>query len=195
MSKRSNPKNFSNLLRRPATGKSGGVTIQALQKVTESFSQNILTTGAAVGSITLAAIDPAGLLLATRLTGYRALADEVRIDEVQFHLKPVYGSSSSGRCCMYIERDPTAAIVASVSLAQDQREQRSFALYEPASITWRPQEPADYEFNLLNPGTTSLGSVFLVADTMQVPAGTNLPNGTIMYTLTITVKMVIRGRP
>ncbi len=169
------------------------VAPRVLQQVLEVTSNVFPTTGLGVLSQTVG-IDPVSLLLAARLTGYRALADEVRIDLVSMTLDPIHGTSSSGRAVMYIERDPTAAIVGTVDLASDQRERVIGSVRDRLSLTWRPQEPTDREFNLLNPGTTSLGSFQVLCDNVYVQ-GTIAPNSTPIWTRVIRVALTIRGRP
>lgn len=139
-------------------------------------------------------ISPAGLMLAARLTGYQALADEYRIDLASLTLQPLHGSNSSGRAVLYIERDPLAAAVATVELASDQRERVILSARDTASLSWRPQEPADKEFQLLNPGTTSLGSFKVVGDGFYVQGAIPAAAVTI-WTAVFRVALTIRGRP
>ncbi len=138
-------------------------------------------------------ISPAGLLLAARLAGYQAVADEVRIDRVDVEYQPVLGRSGSGRVGAYIERDPTAAAVATVELASDQREAVSGNVSMPYVLHWRPQEPADREFNLLNPGSTALGKVILLGSVIA-DSGTAV-NNYVVFIKRVHVWMTIRGRP
>lgn len=165
--------------------------------IREVQAVQVITSAGTAGTIssTIAVVDPAGSILAARLTGYRALADECRIDSMSVTLSPVYGKSSNGRVAMYIDRDPSSAIVASVERASDQREKVIGLLSETLSLTWRPQEPADRGFELLNPGTTVLGYFRIVADTLSDGGGTAIPVSTLTHTATIRVNFTIRGRP
>jgi len=146
---------------------------------------------AAISDITT--ISPAGLLLAARLAGYRAVADEVRIDQVDVEYQPCLGRAGSGRIGAYIERDSTAAAVATVELASDQRESVSGNVSVPYVLHWRPQEPADREFHLLNPGSTALGQ-FIFLGTAIFDANTAV-NNYVAFIKRVHVRMTIRGRP
>ncbi len=186
--------NSKQISRRSAGGarRQSGNSSQALQTVYEVYSSTVSCDGSANVSDTTA-LTPAGLLLPARLTGYRAVADEVRLDRVDIEYIPVLGKSGSGRCAAYIERDSTAAAVATVILASDQRESVAGAVSQKLVLRWRPQEPLDREFNLLNPGTVSLGNVFLLGTTLA-DSGAALSNY-VVYIKKIHVWMTIRGRP
>lgn len=139
-------------------------------------------------------VTPAGLLIAARLSAYQGVADEVRIDSVTVTLVPVFGMTASGRVAFYLERDPAAAAVATVELASDQREVVTGRPQQTLRLSWRPQEPADREFNLLNPGTVSLGLFTIVADSLA-NSGVAVPIATNVFTARIVTRMTIRGRP
>ncbi len=167
-----------------------------LQQIHEVWGTQVVIAAAA-GTISQSfAISPAGLLLAARLAGYQTLADEVRIDLANVVLTPVLSRTAPGRVTMYIERDPTAAVVATVDLASDQRERFVGSVRDPLSLTWRPQEPDDLQFNLLNPGTTSLGKFCVVGDSIKRSDGvTATVGGELVFTAQIRVAMTLRGRP
>jgi hypothetical protein len=169
------------------------VHISVLQHITELRNSIIATSAAGLVSSTVA-IQPTTLIAAARLAGYQVLADEIRIDSVTYAFDPLLGSTAGGRLALYIERDPAAAAVASVSSAMDQREVVHGNVRTGLNITWHPQEPNDRQYNLLNPGTTSLGSFILLGDLMT-DSGTLLPIGTSIGTLATTIKFTIRGRP
>lgn len=138
-------------------------------------------------------ISPAALITAARIAGYRAIADEVRIDLVRCELVPILGSASTGRTVLYIERDATAAAVATVTLANDQREKVAGQIHSPLSLSWRPQEPMDLEFNLLNPGTTALGHFTVIGDNITDAAAAAFTGS--CYTVQFFIAMTLRGRP
>jgi hypothetical protein len=141
--------------------------------------------GGAVASTKV--ISPAGLILAARLTGYQALRDQVRIKKVQVHLKPIASASTPGLGVLYIERDPAAAVVATPQLALDQFEVTSCQAWNALSLTWKPQQPSDRAFQNLNPGTTSLGSFYLL--------GTGFTVSAPIWNMTVKIWAVLRGRP
>lgn len=180
--------------RNPSRAPSRGVST-SFYTIHEVYSLPVQTSADGVVSRTLSAIQPSGLILAARLAGYQAIYDECRIESVRVVLTPLYGTNTRGRVVMYVERDPTGAIVASVDLANDQREKVFGNLYTPISINWRPQEPDDHAFNLLNPGTTSLGSFFIKADSLQDGAGATIVNASTVFTATLYVTVTLRGRP
>ena len=184
-------------VRRSAGGarRQTGNSSQALQTVYEVSSMGVLCDSQANLANTTT-ISPAGLLLSSRLAGYMAVADEVRLDRVDIEFIPVLGRGASGRCAAYIERDPTAAAVATVDLASDQRESVAGNASQKFVLHWRPQEPLDREFNLLNPGTVSLGSVILLGTQLADPGvpTADMPNR-FVYMKKIHVWMTIRGRP
>jgi len=167
-----------------------------LQQVKEAYSGQVQISGSVAGTISFTkALQPSTILLAARLAGYQALADQIRIDKVTLKLNPIYGSSASGRVTCYIERDPTAAIVASVDLANDQREVVRGKFSSPMSITWRPQQPTDYSFNLLNPGTVSLGTIYVIGDALKDTTGTTAAVSTNAFSYTVVTWFTLRGRP
>jgi hypothetical protein len=172
-------------------GPSNSLSLNCTQQIHERYT----TTAVSSASILTISynISPAALLLAGRLAGYQAIADEVRIDFVRTTLTPVLGASSSGRSALYIERDPAAALVATVNLADDQRERVVGRVHQPLQISWRPQEPDDLQFNLLNPGTVSLGKIGLVGDNITDANAANY-SGTV-YNVQFLVVMTVRGRP
>jgi Zn-dependent M16 (insulinase) family peptidase len=142
-------------------------------------------TGLVSSSIDL---DPAVLILAARLAGYQALRDEIRIDGVKAIYEPYLSASTgTGSLAMYIERDPTAAIVASYALASSQYESTTFRSWDNGTIVWRPQQPSDYAFNLLNPGTVKLGKIQIV--------GQGLPVSVDVGATRILLSATLRGRP
>jgi Zn-dependent M16 (insulinase) family peptidase len=142
-------------------------------------------TGLVSSSIDL---DPAVLILAARLAGYQALRDEIRIDGVKAVYEPYLSASTgTGSLAMYIERDPTAAIVASYALASSQYESTTFRSWDNGTIVWRPQQPSDYAFNLLNPGTVKLGKIQIV--------GQGLPVSVDVGATRILLSATLRGRP
>lgn len=132
-------------------------------------------------------ISAAGLISAGRLAGYQALRDQIKIIRVTVTLAPFSGTGSTGRTVVYVERDPTAAVVGSVYLASDQFESRSAMAWEQNALTWRPQQPTDYLYNLLNPGTVVLANMYL--------KGSGYAATTACYTQIIEVWAVLRGRP
>jgi hypothetical protein len=172
-------------------GPSNSLSLNCTQQIHERYT----TTAVSSASILTISynISPAALLLAGRLAGYQAIADEVRIDFVRTTLTPVLGASSSGRSALYIERDPAAALVATVNLADDQRERVVGRVHQPLQISWRPQEPNDLQFNLLNPGTVSLGKFGLVGDNITDANAANYSG--VVYNVQFLVAMTIRGRP
>jgi len=163
--------------------------------VTEITPVSIATTGAGVCTNAALTITPSVLVVAARLAGYQAIYDEVRIDKIHVTLHPILGSTTAGRVAFYLERDPAAGAVGSVALALGQRELAQGSIRNTLSLNWAPQEPADWEFNLLNPGTVSLGKFVVMADSLADGAGVALPNATTMYTADIRVAMTLRGRP
>jgi hypothetical protein len=166
-----------------------------MQSITDCKTAALPTSGAGVVSNSAFTITPSALLAAARLAGYQSLADEIRLDHIKFTLSPVYGNNAAGRMCLYIERDSAAAIVGTVNAAMDQRELSSGGLKDKLSITWRPQEPLDHEFNLLNPGTVSLGKFCIIGENLADGAGVAIPNATVIYTIKVDLRFTIRGRP
>lgn len=155
-------------------------------KIVESNSFALSSTagGALASSYSVA---PAGIILAARLAGYQALRDECRIDRVMAHLLPIQGTGASGQVCMYIERNIADAPVATFALANDQQEKVAGHVSRPLTLNWLPREPADHEFNLLNPGTVSLAEFQIVAS--------GLTASTAYYTLQLVFYATLRGRP
>lgn len=130
---------------------------------------------------------PAGLMLAGRLTGYQALRDQIRIDRVRVEMKPIASASTGGLAALYIERDPSAAVVATPQLALDQFEVTSCQAWAKMMLTWTPQQPSDKAYQNLNPGTTSLGSFYLI--------GSGFPASTPIWNMTVKLWATLRGRP
>jgi hypothetical protein len=159
---------------------------RVLTTVTEHYTQ-VITSDAGGGYSNTFNVSPAGLLLAARLTGYQALHDQVRIDRVVASLRSLVSTSTSGLMVLYIERDPAAAAAGTVPLALDQFEVSSGNAWRCFSHSWRPQQPTDRVFNLLNPGTVALSRIALV--------GSGFPNSTPVFELKLTVWCTMRGRP
>lgn len=156
-------------------------------QVVEHYTSAITST--AVGTLSYQVnVSPAGLLLASRLTGYQALRDQVRIDRVIISLIPTQSASTgTGQTAIYIDRDPTAAIVANLALACDQFEKVHDVNWRPLVLCWRPQQPVDRTFNNLNPGTVSLATFNVV--------GNQMPASSQVYMQEVTVYATLRGRP
>jgi hypothetical protein len=159
-----------------------------LERIFERYTtilNSTVTTGASNASWV---ISPAGLLLGSRLTGYQALRDQIRIDKVVLSFRPIASTSTSGLGVLYIERDPSAAVVGNFSLALDQFEVATASSWQPMSLTWRPQQPSDREFQNLNPGTVSLGTFF---ETGAGHGAAALP----LWEVTVKLWATLRGRP
>lgn len=159
---------------------------RVVERVYERNTTLISSNGAGQVSLTVP-VSAAGLMLAARLAGYQALRDQVRIDRVKITLHPINGTDSEGQTCVYVERDPTAAVVATVALASDQFESRTASSWQPLSIEWYPQQPTDLNFNLLNPGTVVLSNVYVY--------GASLPASLPAYNVTVESWLSLRGRP
>lgn len=167
-----------------------------LQQIKESYSGQVQVSGSVAGTIAFTkALQPSTVILAARLAGYQALADQIRLDRVLLSLKPLYGTSASGRVTAYVERDPTAAIVSTVDLANDQREVVRKRFSQELQIMWRPQQPTDFQFNLLNPGTVSLGTIYVIGDALKDTTGATAAVSTNAYSYTVTTWFTLRGRP
>jgi hypothetical protein len=132
-------------------------------------------------------VSPAGLVSSGRLTGLQALRDQARINRVKISLRPMRGTDSEGLCCLYIERDPTAAVVATTALACDQFERAIGQAWNSVVLEWRPQQPTDLVFGLLNPGTSVLANIFLV--------GTGFEASYNAYEMIVEAWFTLRGRP
>jgi len=132
-------------------------------------------------------VSPAGLLLATRLAGYRALRDQMRIDRVVVTLHPINGTDTEGQVGVYVERDPTAAVVGSVPLVADQFESVVGQAFKTISLEWLPQQPTDREYLLLNPGTDVLSNIYVY--------GASFPASLATYNVTVESWTSLRGRP
>jgi hypothetical protein len=158
-----------------------------LERVYETYTATTITSNASGISAASWVISPAGLLLAARLTGYQAIRDQMRIDKVQIVIHPMASASTPGLIVMYVERDPTAAVVATPVLALDQFEVRSAQSWKPLQVDWKPQAPSDKEFQNLNPGTVSKGTFFLL--------GNGAPVTTPIANATVHVWATLRGRP
>lgn len=157
-----------------------------IQKVYER-NTTILASDAA-GHVTMTIpVSPAGILLASRLSGYQALRDQARIDRVRVTLSPINGTDTEGQTAIYIERDPTAAIVATVALAADQFESEHKNVWKPLSLLWTPQQPSDHTYNLLNPGTVVLANIYIY--------GASIPATVNCYNVTVESWISLRGRP
>jgi len=179
--------------RRSLLTRVGRAGARMLQPVYERNTTQLSINGSsfATGTVVLA---PDPMIEATRLGGYQALHDEIRIDHITFTLRPRMGASASGVTCMYIDRDPASTIASDEMLATDQYEAVADHVSRPLVVHWRPQEPADREFNLLDPGTVSLGNLFVISNQIAGPAGTLLTSG-VAYDLTTEVWFTVRGRP
>jgi hypothetical protein len=163
-------------------------SISVLLPIREYYTQSATASSGAGAIAQSIPIRPSSLLLAARLAGYQALRDEIRIDSVRVEWLPLLSASTgTGTVCMYIERDPAAAIVASTTLAMDQLEQSNASGWKPINIRWGPQQPSDFAFNLLNPGTVSLGTVQFVGGGLPATAACGL--------IRITLSATLRGRP
>lgn len=160
----------------------------------EKYTIATVTTGAGALSASTS-ISPAGCILAARLAGYQAISDEIRLDRVLITMRPIFGTNYSGAVAVYIDRDAAAATVASELLACDQREQCNGQLFTEKRLEWRPQEPADKEFNLINPGTVALAKFHFVGVALTDSAGAAIANGANLYTSVIEVWATLRGRP
>ncbi len=132
-------------------------------------------------------VSAAGTMLAARLAGYQALRDQIRIDRVRVTLHPIQGADTEGQTAIYVERDPTAAVVATVALASDQFECKTGHVYNELAIEWTPQQPTDRNFNLLNPGTVVLANVYVY--------GASMPSSAAIYNYTVELWATLRGRP
>ncbi len=126
-------------------------------------------------------------ILAARLSGLQALHDQARIDQVRISLMPMNGSDTEGILAVYIERDPTAAAVATPALAADQFEVSVAPAWRAQVLNWYPQQPTDRAFLALNPGTTLLANFFLV--------GSGFPTSVNCYEVTLEMWLSVRGRP
>lgn len=163
---------------------SGGI----LQRIVEETVDVATTTAGGIIGFQYA-LKPADLILAARLAGLRALHDEIRIDRVRVRLEPQLGANCVSTTAMYIERDPTAAVVGTIQLAASQFESVSGPLNRPLELTWRPQQPSDLEYHLLNPGTVSLGTIYALGGSSAVTA--SVP----AYLIRVTLYATVRGRP
>jgi hypothetical protein len=159
-----------------------------LQRIEEETVVVNSTSGGGLVAISIA-LTPSAMFTAARLAGLRALHDEIRFDRVTMELIPQLGANTVSTTALYIERDPTAAVVGTIELAASQFESVNGPLNRPIALTWRPQQPQDRAFNLLNPGTVSLGTFYGVGGsatvTPSVPA----------YLIHIHVWATVRGRP
>jgi len=171
------------------------ISSNPLTRIREIYTLNFATTGAGAASGTVRVVSIAQLLLTARLNGYQAVADEVRIDHVTVQLYPVYGTAAAGQVALYLERDATAAVVASFALASDQREKVVGSIRDRLSLDWVPQEPDDYDFNLLNPGTVAKATFYLVGANLADGGGTAIPNATTIFTTRVITDFTLRGRP
>jgi len=106
---------------------------------------------------------------------------------VRVTLHPISGADTEGQTAIYVERDPTAAVVASVALATDQFESATGHVYQTLTLDWMPQHPTDRNFNLLNPGTVVLATMYVY--------GASMPATTAIYNYTVELWATLRGRP
>ncbi len=172
----------SRCMARPERGRFGN----ALQSIYER--NTTLLNSDATGHVTSnVPVSPAGTMLAGRLTGYQALRDQCRIEMVRVTLHPITGTDTEGMVGMYIERDPTAAIVATVALIADQFESSVAQAWKTNSVVWHPQQPTDRTFNLLNPGTVVLANIYTY--------GASFPASIACYNVTVELWATLRGRP
>jgi hypothetical protein len=158
------------------------------------YDYPISTTGVGVVALQINT-SPQGLLLPSRLTAYQALADEVRLDQCSLTLIPILGKSVGGRVTVYIERNLGMGPVATVDLANDQREVVASSLRNVINIKWSIQSPFDKSFNALNPGSTAMCRFFVVGDNLQSDAGVAVPNATQIFTARLVSNWTVRGRP
>jgi hypothetical protein len=165
-----------------------------MERIYERTSITVGGTGTGVASATLFNVSPAGLISASRLSGYQALRDDVRIDRVRVTLRPTVRGTCTGRCALYVERDPTEPLSATVPLAMDQFELCYGNVDQELVLEWRPQEPLDLEFQPLNPGTSVLAAFNLVADTLTA-GGLALGAASVIFSGTAEVWATLRGRP
>jgi len=170
--------------RAPASGLARP-SVGALTQIHERNTIAIASTASGTLSETFAV--SAGNILAARLAGYRAIYDQVRIDRFRVTFVPRLGTGQTGNIAIYIERDPTAAIVATLELASDQFEVVRGPARAPLALDWLPQQPTDHQFNLLNPGTVILSSIMLVGAGCSATA--------IQGDVTLELWTTMRGRP
>ncbi len=159
---------------------------QALEPGYERSTITVTSNASGVVAQTIA-VSPSGLISAGRLAGYVALRDQIRINRVRVNIHPTQGADTEGISVLYIDRDPAAATVGSVSLALDQFERSSGAAWADYSLTWKPQQPTDHNYNLLNPGTVTLANIYLL--------GSYFPSSTLVMDVSVEVWFTLRGRP
>ncbi len=163
-------------------------------RIVEELSLTPNTTAAGVVS-TLSELRPAILIPATRLAGYQAVYDEIRIDRVVITWVPLYGAGAGGRICVYIDRDITDGTVATVDLAVGQQEKIFVPFSRGGTMTWIPREPTDREFQPLNPGTVSLARIHIIGESLTDGSAVAIPNATDSGTLHCVTYATVRGRP
>lgn len=166
---------------------------KVLENIYEKSTINLATTGVGAYSGTIAIGSPAGLISAGRLAGYQALRDDIRLDRVKMTFTPYYRGTSRGLVAAYIERVPTEAVSATLTLASDQLECKTVALSEGFSLSWSPQQPSDREFQPLNPGTVALFDLDCVGSGLE-GNGVALPSGTAFMWVTVETWSTLRGR-
>jgi len=172
--------------------KSGQVEERVFEKST------LYVTTKADGTLTTFSVagDPAGLLIASRLTGYQALRDDCRIDKVVFDFVPLFHGTTGGEVAFYIEREVSESVVATLPLACDQFECAHGQFGDCLSLTWVPQQPSDKVFQPLNPGTSPLFNIYGVESSAGLSQnGTSISTAQQIYTVTISTWMTLRGRP
>jgi hypothetical protein len=146
-----------------------------------------LTSDASGNVAATVPVSPAGLVLAARLTGLQALRDQARIDHVRITIRPFLGTDSEGMWVLYTERDPAAAVVATMPLALDQFEVASGRAWDKVVLDWKPQQPTDLLYGLLNPGTVVLSNIYVKASALPV----SIPAAEMVVEAWFT----LRGRP
>jgi hypothetical protein len=139
-------------------------------------------------------VAPSTLILASRLSGYQAIRDDIRIDHVRCTFNPAFKGTTSGRLVLYLERDPTEAVSSTVLLANDQFEKSCGALTDKLVLNWVPQQPTDLAFQPLSPGTAQLAFFTLVADTLS-SNGVAVPITGVIGSLDLELTATLRGRP
>jgi len=183
-----------------AIKRSMGARVNKLGQVEERvFEKNTLyVTTKSDGTLSNFVIngDPAGLLIASRLTGYQALRDDCRLDKVVLDFVPLFHGTTGGEVAFYIERETAESVVTTLPLACDQFECSHGQFGDCLSLTWVPQQPSDKIFQPLIPGTVPLFSVYGVVNTAGLSQnGTGISTAQQIYTVTVSTWMTLRGRP
>jgi hypothetical protein len=166
----------------------------AEERIYERTTIDVLASGVGVVAGSYYWVSPTPCISALRLIGYQAIRDDIRIDHVRCTFNPAFRGTTSGRLVLYLEREPAETVSSTVLLANDQLEKVNGALTDKLVLDWVPQQPTDFAFQPLSPGSASLAFFTLVADTLS-SNGVAIPLSGVIGSIDLELSATLRGRP